>query len=102
MYLQRLNYLSVSYKLSGVYDDITLEAVRTFQVLITEAVESLCAHWIAIRLYVLVTISAYCIAGKIVVKINMSKTLHGNWKSVDIILVFIALYYVNVLHLQLH
>lgn len=66
MYLQRLNYLSVSYKLSGVYDDITLEAVRTFQVLITEAVESLlCAHWIAVRLYVLVTISAYCIAGKI-------------------------------------
>jgi hypothetical protein len=32
MYLQRLNYLSVSYKISGEYDDITLRAVQTFQV----------------------------------------------------------------------
>jgi hypothetical protein len=31
MYLQRLNYLSVSYKISGEYDDITLRAVQTFQ-----------------------------------------------------------------------
>ncbi|CAI8015517.1 hypothetical protein GBAR_LOCUS9603 [Geodia barretti] len=31
MYLQRLNYLSVSYKITGEYDDITLNAVKTFQ-----------------------------------------------------------------------
>ncbi|CAI8044933.1 hypothetical protein GBAR_LOCUS24876 [Geodia barretti] len=34
MYLQRLNYLSVSYKITGEYDDITLNAVKTFQGLI--------------------------------------------------------------------
>ena len=32
MYLQRLNYLSVSYKITGKYDDVTLQAVKTFQV----------------------------------------------------------------------
>lgn len=32
MYLQRLNYLSVSYNITGEYDDITLNAVKTFQV----------------------------------------------------------------------
>ena len=32
MYLQRLNYLSVMYKVDGVYTDNTLQAVRRFQV----------------------------------------------------------------------
>ena len=32
LYLQRLNYLSVSYKIAGDYDNITLAAITTFQV----------------------------------------------------------------------
>ena len=32
MYLQRLNYLSVSYNITGEYDDITLNSIKTFQV----------------------------------------------------------------------
>ena len=34
MYLQRLNYLSLTYKIDGVYTDTTLQAVRRFQVCI--------------------------------------------------------------------
>jgi len=31
LFLQRLNYLSLSYKIDGVYSEVTLNAVRRFQ-----------------------------------------------------------------------